>query len=79
MNDDRPFGAERLVPCLGLAWANLVTTRLQLHRSRDCMDGTDSTVKRSMEVVFSPELAPGRANFAVTGAGVCDVLSPSNG
>lgn len=59
---------ERLVPCLGLAWANLVTTRLQVQRK-----GNADVDVRSIEVVFSPEMPPGRANFRITGDGVVDV------
>lgn len=73
MVDDQSAGAERLVPSLGLAWANLVTTRLQLHRGGVCTDAAEPTVIRTMEVVFSPELPTGRAHFTVTGDGVSDV------
>lgn len=73
--DDRSDGPERLVPSLGLAWANLVTTRLQLHRSDVCTVEANPTVIRSMEVVFSPELPTGRVNFTVTADGVSDVPS----
>lgn len=58
--------AQVVVPCLGLAWANLVTHRLQLHRS------AGAGRRRSMEVVFSPELPRARADFVIASAGVCD-------
>lgn len=49
------------VPALGLAWANLVTNRLQLYRTSH---------KRVLELVFSPHLPRSRIQFAVTENGV---------
>ncbi|GLH12837.1 DNA repair protein Rad51 homolog [Gryllus bimaculatus] len=62
------------VPALGLAWANLVTTRLQLHRSDRMLanhDGSKAHIaERLLEVVFSPYLATKRVPFVVTETGV---------
>lgn len=63
-------GTTKCIPCLGLAWANLVCTRLQLYRTnKNCQD----LVVRRMEVIFSPAFPQNSAEFLVTGNGVTDV------
>lgn len=84
-------GDNRLKPALGLAWANLVSTRIKVHRtSRVYVERNDvssnltqslsasggpniSLTIRQMEVVFSPEVAPGYADFLISPEGVLDV------
>lgn len=83
IHDSEPL----LVPCLGLAWANLVSTRIQLHRtartvvcgstrtSNNSPNGAsqEETIVRQMEIVFAPHLAPAKAEFVITADGVTDV------
>lgn len=74
------------VPCLGLAWASLVGTRIQLHRKLQSVvcsisnhhnvkieNATDETILREMEIVFSPHVYPSKAAFVITAEGVTDV------
>jgi DNA-repair protein XRCC3 len=75
----------RVVPALGLAWANCISTRIFLSRvgqvstlgtsgEQDEVDMTDraakSAVRRRMQVVFSPCLPPGSCNYVVTNLGL---------
>ncbi|XP_063217932.1 DNA repair protein XRCC3-like isoform X1 [Bacillus rossius redtenbacheri] len=62
------------VASLGLAWANMVTTRLQTSRTgaHVTRDGCSLAV-RSLQVVFSPGLPQGSCDFVVTAAGVTAV------
>lgn len=77
-------GLNKVVPCLGLAWSNLVTTRIQIHRKREIplLSHTQelgepstqfpSTV-RGFEIIFSPELPQCSADFRITEDGVVDL------
>jgi DNA-repair protein XRCC3 len=62
------------VAALGLAWANMVTTRLQLSRTAqtqpDPHQPTLAVSVRTMEIVFSPHLPNDTCHFIVTRAGV---------
>lgn len=61
-------GLERCVPALGLAWSNLVTTRIQLHRLEP--NGIDAEPSRSLQVVFAPDLPEASVPYTITQAGV---------
>ncbi|XP_047107278.1 DNA repair protein XRCC3-like isoform X2 [Schistocerca piceifrons] len=54
------------VPALGLAWANMVTTRLQMFRNRQ-------TGIRNIRVIFSPFLQQSCCKFTVTASGISGV------
>ncbi|XP_049947389.1 DNA repair protein XRCC3-like isoform X1 [Schistocerca serialis cubense] len=54
------------VPALGLAWANMVTTRLQMFRNRQ-------TGIRNIRVIFSPFLQQSCSKFTVTASGISGV------
>lgn len=85
---------QKVVPCLGLAWANLVGTRIQIHRTNTVYDfakrqilipvSADEpnqnvlSVIREMEIVFSPELPQRKAPFIITAQGIEDVPLISN-
>jgi DNA-repair protein XRCC3 len=62
------------VPALGLAWANIVTTRLQLYRTaRTVPDPHQPKLQvsvRTLEVVYAPHLPTSTCHFIVAGAGV---------
>lgn len=62
------------VAALGLAWANMVTTRLQLCRTAHTVPDPhqpDHTVSvRTLQVVFAPDLPGDSCHFIVTKAGV---------
>jgi DNA-repair protein XRCC3 len=62
------------VAALGLAWANMVTTRLQLSRTPqtvpDPHQPTLAVLVRTAEVVFAPYLPNDTCQFIVTRAGV---------
>ncbi|XP_054269329.1 DNA repair protein XRCC3-like [Macrosteles quadrilineatus] len=53
------------VPALGLAWANLVTCRLQMFRNYEF---------RRLQVVFSPQLPQGYCQYKIAAAGVQGIL-----
>ncbi|XP_029343324.1 DNA repair protein XRCC3 isoform X2 [Acyrthosiphon pisum] len=55
------IGGNKLVPSLGLAWANLVTTRLMMSKTHS---------SRYIEVMFSPHTAPTTIPFRVTEQGI---------
>uniref|UniRef100_A0A2H8TFD2 DNA repair protein XRCC3 n=1 Tax=Melanaphis sacchari TaxID=742174 RepID=A0A2H8TFD2_9HEMI len=52
---------KKLVPSLGLSWANLVTTRLMMSKTQS---------SRYIEVMFSPHTASTRVPFRVTEQGI---------
>lgn len=57
-------------PSLGLAWSNLVTTRILVRKT----DKVQNQIPiRSFEVIFSPELPRNIAEFIITENGICDV------
>jgi hypothetical protein len=62
------------VAALGLAWANMVTTRLQLSRTAqtvpDPHQPTLAVLVRTAKVVFAPYLPNDTCHFIVTRAGV---------
>ena len=59
---------------LGLAWANMVTTRLQLcrtaHTVPDPHQPDHSVSVRTLQIVFAPSLPTDSCHFIVTKAGV---------
>lgn len=64
-----------VVPCLGLAWANLVTTRLQISRGNvlpilSPHNNVAELVTRTFKVIFSPCLPPAQAEYLITEKGV---------
>ncbi|XP_034247672.1 DNA repair protein XRCC3 [Thrips palmi] len=61
-------GPERCIPALGLAWSNLVTTRIQLHLMEP--NGIDGAPHRSLQVVFAPDLPEATVPYTVSEAGV---------
>nr|CAD7599817.1 unnamed protein product [Timema genevievae] len=78
INNERSAGdntGRKTVAALGLAWANMVTTRLQISRTnRSVTDakGTSMPV-RMLEIIFSPDKPPRSCHFVVTEAGVSAV------
>lgn len=64
------------VPCLGLVWSNLVTTRILLRKSdRTVKDSASSSVGvRLFEVLFSPDQPYGIAEYIITESGICDAI-----
>ncbi|KAJ6637381.1 DNA repair protein XRCC3 [Pseudolycoriella hygida] len=68
---------DQLIPCLGLAWANLVNTRLQVHRTNKTLtQNTQVTSQpiRKIRVLFAPDLKHGSAEFIITSNGVSDIV-----
>lgn len=71
----------KCVPCLGLAWSNLVTTQIkirklakQISQSNIAAQLSSTPIKvRSFEVSFSPDLPNKVAEFIITENGICDV------
>lgn len=69
-----------------MAWSNLVSTRIQIHKTDDVyiynafdehnakIDEIPLTV-RKFEILFSPDLAPNCAEFLISPEGVIDVQS----
>lgn len=55
------IGGKKLVPSLGLSWANLVTTRLMMSKTLH---------SRCIEVIFSPHVSPSSVPFIVTERGI---------
>lgn len=71
------------IPCLGLAWSNLVTSRIMIRKmskfASSQPNGNESTNQnspiqiRDVELVFSPEMPHGHAEFIITENGIKDV------
>lgn len=64
---------KKIVPCLGLAWANLGRTRIKISKIPKLInvEGQILTARR-MEVVFSPESPCEVCDFVITSEGVND-------
>lgn len=72
-----------LIPCLGLAWSNLVTSRIMIRKTNKFAssqpNGNEPTNQtsliqiRDVELVFSPEMPHGHAEFIITENGINDV------
>lgn len=70
----------KCVPSLGLAWSNLVTTQMKIHKLNkqitqlSAVKILNTPIKvRSLEVTFSPDLPNKAAEFIITENGICDV------
>ncbi|XP_022256073.1 DNA repair protein XRCC3-like isoform X1 [Limulus polyphemus] len=62
---------EKIVPSLGLAWSNLVTTRVMLSRTSYVYKETTTQLKvylpvRKLQVLYAPNLPPNHTYFVVT-------------
>lgn len=72
---------DEVIPCLGLAWSNLVTSRFAINKTNDCIpiakagsskDISDNSISvRIFGVIFSPELKKSKTKFIITENGVC--------
>lgn len=72
-----------LIPCLGLAWSNLVTSRIMIRKTNKSassqpndnqLTNQNSSIQiRDVELVFSPEMPHGHAQFIITENGINDV------
>ena len=67
--------ARRVIPALGLSWANVVNTRLMLQRQRSLSTpGTEGSttdgIRRSIHVVLAAHLPNVSAGFVVEQGGV---------
>ena len=64
----------KTVPSLGLAWSNLVRSRLKISKIPKQLnyEGQSLTVRR-MEIIFSPESPCDFSDFLITSKGVCDI------
>lgn len=60
------------IACLGPAWNTLVSTKLEVKKTESVVRAEGSTVyrKRSLEVVYSPRLRSGKAEFVVVEKGI---------
>ncbi|XP_058467476.1 DNA repair protein XRCC3 [Malaya genurostris] len=67
--DEMTLDEERVVPALGLAWASLVHTRIQLSR-------VIGNHERTCRLLFSPTAPPGQCEFVITEAGISDATEP---
>lgn len=83
-NTNHDSSANQLIPCLGLAWSNLVNTRFQIHKTKECLkyhefDENDEQTEelvltvRKFDVIFSPELSSITTEFLISPEGVIDV------
>ncbi|CAO1426093.1 unnamed protein product [Diamesa serratosioi] len=68
-------GREVNNPAMGLAWANLIGTRLQLFRTNQMISRNDSNSNRvrQMKVIFSPRLPQATANFIISTSGITEI------
>lgn len=63
-----------VVPCLGLAWSNLVTSRIMVRKTNKFASSQPISIQiRDVELVFSPEMSHGHAEFIITENGINDV------
>lgn len=53
----------KTVPCLGLAWSNLVTCRFEINRLG---------LERQFKVIFAPDLSNNKCNFCIKEHGIED-------
>ena len=67
----------KVVPALGMAWANQVMVRLMVTRLPGAVSmGTQSSARRRLEVVFAPHLARDSCLFGVWREGTRGLPSP---
>lgn len=75
--------SEKVQPSLGLAWSNLVTTRILIRKTDNYVTPKTKNAKkenqnveisiRNFEIIFSPDLPRRKAEFIVTDSGIHDV------
>ena len=69
----------KVKPALGLAWSNIISSRLMLSKQTatrllpDAPGHSDSITTRQMHVVFSPHMASAWANFEIRDEGISGV------
>lgn len=68
------FSSDSIASC-GIAWDNLVVTKIKLQKTEKILQIEESEIKRvrTMEVIYSPKLACGKAKFTIDSTGVVDV------
>lgn len=63
VTSDLSSNTSQEIPALGLAWANLVTTRIQLYKK---------PYSRKLQIMFSPELPPQSVDFVIQDCGIVE-------
>lgn len=59
-----------VAPALGLAWANLVSTRIQLYKEESVVKDGAIMQKRTLRVIWAPNVPPNEATFYMSGEGI---------
>lgn len=57
-------------PALGLAWANLVTTRLQIYKEQSVVKGGEIIQKRRFRVTWASNVPTGETRFYISSEGI---------
>lgn len=74
-------GSDNCLPSLGLAWSNMVSTRLSIRKTSETIDIKEESDLiqekysnvREMSVVFAPHLSNKSARFIITPAGIVGI------
>ncbi|XP_047994528.1 DNA repair protein XRCC3-like [Leguminivora glycinivorella] len=74
-------GTDKILPCLGLAWSNLVSTRIMLKKtsrtvvlkSNESSSAQEYSHIRELSVVFAPDLPNETAEFIITSNGIVGI------
>lgn len=71
---------DEAIPCLGLAWSNLVTSRFEIRKTEDYVplkragehkETCDNNIPvRIFEIIFSPEMKKAKTKFIITDGGI---------
>lgn len=59
---------EQVIPCLGLAWANMISTRICINKTSEVIQ--QNNFIRELNIVFCPYLPNKKFKFAITSAGI---------
>lgn len=69
---------EEFAPALGISWANLVTTRLQIYKDGNVVRETKGNrvydQRRVMKIIWAPHLPFDQATFFITADGIATAV-----
>lgn len=65
------MGTQEVAPALGLAWASLVTTRLQIYKEPSLVEQNGTIIqKRTLKVIWAPNVPIDTATFYISADGI---------
>lgn len=68
--------SDEVLPCLGLAWSNMISTRINVRKTNELIerstykDASYNLFLRELTIIFAPDLPKTKFNYIITSSGI---------